>query len=94
MQVPGAIFIKLADWARPHIDVKKVGQEIVETVQRTGELSTRFVCKLIPVDFLCKANKFEDFKTLALAGLKKYFPMRDEDGSGDAQGTTTTSSHV
>ena len=30
MQVPGAIFIKLADWARPHIDVKRVGQEIVE----------------------------------------------------------------
>ena len=38
MQVPGAIFIKLADWARPHIDVKKIGLEIVETVQRTGEL--------------------------------------------------------
>ena len=25
MQVPGAIFIKLADWAKPHIDVKRVG---------------------------------------------------------------------
>ena len=62
MQVPGAIFIKLADWAKPHIDVKKVGLEIVETIQQTGELQTRFVCRLIPVDFLCKANNFEDFK--------------------------------
>lgn len=38
MQVPGAIFIKIADWARPHIDVKKVGLEIVKHVKETGEL--------------------------------------------------------
>jgi len=76
MQVPGAIFIKLADWARGHIDVKRVGREIVETVKRTKELSTRFAMKLIPVDFLCKANNFEDFKQFAPAILKKHFPMR------------------
>jgi len=76
MQVPGAIFIKLADWARDHIDVKRVGREIVETVKRTKELSTRFAMKLIPVDFLCKANYFEDFKQFAPPILKKHFPMR------------------
>jgi len=76
MQVPGAIFIKLADWARDHIDVKRVGREIVETIRSTGELSTRFTCRLIPVDFLCKANNFEDFKKFAPSALKKHFPMR------------------
>ena len=25
MQVPGAIFIKISDWAKDHIDVKRVG---------------------------------------------------------------------
>ena len=65
MQVPGAIFIKIADWARPHIDVKLVGEAIVKSIAETGELSTRFICRLIPVDFLCKANNFEDFKRFA-----------------------------
>ena len=77
MQVPGAIFIKVADWARPHVDVKKVGQEIVKSIKETGELSTRFVCRLMPVDFLCKANNFEDFKTMALPALKRYFPLKE-----------------
>lgn len=75
MQVPGAIFIKVADWARPHIDVKKVGFEIVKDLKQTKELSARFVCKLIPVDFLCKANNFEDFKLMVEPVLPKYFPM-------------------
>lgn len=35
MQVPGAIFIKLADWARPHIDVKRIGVAIVKHVKET-----------------------------------------------------------
>ena len=76
MQVPGAIFIKLPDRARDHIDVNRVGREIVETIKRTGELSTRFAFRLIPVDFLCKANNFDDFKKFAPSALKKHFPMR------------------
>ena len=75
MQVPGAIFIKLADWARPHLDVKKIGQAIVTHVKETGELATRFVNRFFPVDFLCKANNFEDFKRMALPALSRYFPM-------------------
>ena len=85
MQVPGAIFIKLADWARPFVDIKRVGQEIVETVKRTGELTTRFVCRLIPVDFLCKANNFDDFKQFARPILERYFPMRDAAKSDDTR---------
>ncbi len=77
MQVPGAIFIKLADWARPHIDVKKVGLEIVTNLKETKELTARFVCKLIPVDFLCKANNFEDFKQMIAPVLPRYFPMAE-----------------
>ena len=54
----------------------------METVQRTGELSTRFVNKLYPVDFLCKANNIEDFKTFAKPVLKRYFPLRGGDPMG------------
>mmetsp|Transcript_14864 Transcript_14864/g.20111 ORF Transcript_14864/g.20111 Transcript_14864/m.20111 type:complete len:162 (+) Transcript_14864:482-967(+) len=84
MQVPGAIFIKLADWARPHIDVKHIGQEIVTSVKETGELTTRFVNRFFPVDFLCKANNFDDFKQMALPALKRYFPMADKADSDEA----------
>ena len=75
MQVPGAIFIKLADWAKPYIDVKRIGVAIVTHVKETGELATRFVNRFFPVDFLCKANNFDDFKLMARPVLKRYFPM-------------------
>ena len=78
MQVPGAIFIKIADWAKAHIDVKKVGQAIVEHIQKTQELPTRYVQRLMPVDFLCKANKFDDFKEFIQPVLGKYFPLKTE----------------
>ena len=32
----------------------------------------------MPVDFLCKANKFDDFKVMIEPILPKYFPMRQE----------------
>ena len=75
MQVPGAILIKLAEWARPHIDVKRIGVAIVRHIKETGELTARYVNRFFPVDFLCKANNFDDFKQMALPALKKYFPM-------------------
>ena len=73
MGVPGVIFIKLVDWMRPHVDVKLIGTEIIKSVKETGQCSARFVCRLIPVDVLCKANNFEDFKMFADIGIKKYF---------------------
>ena len=76
MQVPGAIFIKVADWARSHVKVKDIGIEIVKKIKETGELSTRFVARLIPVDFLCKANNFDDFKTFALPALSNHLPLQ------------------
>ena len=30
----------------------------------------------MPVDFLCKANNFDDFKLMALPVVKKYFPLK------------------
>ena len=85
MQVPGAIFIKIADWARPHIDVKRVGLDIVTNVKETGELSTRFVNRFFPVDFLCKANNFKDFKQMALPVLQRYFPMASDASKPNAE---------
>ena len=37
----------------------------------------------MPVDFLCKANNFDDFKLMALPAIKKYFPMK-----GSEEGVT------
>ena len=31
----------------------------------------------MPVDFLCKAKKFEEFKLLAMPVLKRYFPLKN-----------------
>ncbi len=56
MGIPGVVFIKLVDWMRPFVDVKKVGLAIVEHVAETKEALSRFACRFIPVDVLCKAN--------------------------------------
>jgi hypothetical protein len=72
MSVPGVVFIKLVDWMRPHIDVKRVGQAIVEQVVESKEALTRFACRFMPVDILCKAN-LEDFKKFATPAIERVF---------------------
>ena len=74
MGTAGCIFIKLVDWLRPVIDVKKVGQAIVDHVSSTGEQISRFACRFIPVDILCKAGKIEDFIKFATPVLSRTFP--------------------
>lgn len=61
MGIPGVVFIKLVDWMRPYINVKKVGLAIVNHVAETKDPMSRFACRFIPVDFLCKANT-QDFQ--------------------------------
>jgi hypothetical protein len=58
---------------KPYIDVKKLGMAIINHVHETKESSTRFTCRFIPVDILCKAGKFEEFKKLAEPIINKYF---------------------
>ena len=64
MGIPGVIFVKLVDWMRPFIDVKKVGLAIIEHVQLNKDPMSRFACRFMPVDILCKAN-VEDFTKFA-----------------------------
>jgi hypothetical protein len=49
------------DALRQYIDVNKLGVAIVEHIATTQEAQTRFACRFIPVDLLCKAGKFEEF---------------------------------
>lgn len=58
----GVIFIKMLDELRPYIDVNRVGMAIIKNVAENKEAQTRFTCRFIPIDILCKA-KLEDFKT-------------------------------
>ena len=76
--VPGAIFIKLIDWMRPHIDVRKIGVAIMDHLIETNESLARFVCRLIPVDILCKANKIEDFMEFAKPVINAQFPQGED----------------
>jgi len=68
----GVVFIKMLDELRPYIDVNKIGVAIVKHVAETKESSTRFACRLIPIDIMCKA-KIDDFHTFAGPILLKYF---------------------
>ena len=76
--VPGAVFIKLVDYMRPHIDVKKIGIAIMNHVKETNESISRFACRLIPVDILCKANKIEDFIEFSKPAILAQFPTGDD----------------
>jgi hypothetical protein len=49
---------------RPFVDVKKVGMAIIEHVDETKEALSRFACRFMPVDILCKANT-DDFTKFA-----------------------------
>ena len=62
---------------RPHIDIKKVGVAIVDHIKETNESMARFICRLIPVDILCKA-KIEDFVKYAKPMVNLYFPQKED----------------
>eukprot|EP00347_Sterkiella_histriomuscorum_P020613 403337141 len=74
----GVVFIKLLDDFRPYIDVNHLGMSIIKEVAEKKETSTRFSFRFIPVDLLCKAGKFDEFKLLAEPVIKKYFPHLKE----------------
>jgi hypothetical protein len=62
---PGVIFIKMLDCFKLHIDIHKISDFVVSEVQK-GEVSARFICRFIPVSFLCKASgNSDEFKRLA-----------------------------
>jgi len=56
----GVVFIKILDELRPHIDVNKLGIAIVKQIAETKESQSRFACRFIPIDILCKAKQ-DDF---------------------------------
>lgn len=70
----GVVFIKLLDELRPHIDVNKLGVAIVKHIAETKESQSRFACRFVPIDIMCKA-KMEDFQTFAKPILAKYFTL-------------------
>lgn len=72
MGIPGVIFIKLVDWMLEVIDVKKVGLAIIDHVFETKDPMSRFACRFIPVDFLCKAN-IADFTKFIEPIIKRTF---------------------
>ena len=78
MSVGGAIFIKMVDHMRPHIDVKKIGLAIIDHVKTTKEPVSRFALRLFPVDILLKANKIEDFAELTKPAIAKNFPVGED----------------
>lgn len=49
MQSPGVIFIKLVDQMREHIDVTKLMQAILTHIHTTGEVLTKFACRMLPI---------------------------------------------
>lgn len=56
MQSPGVIFIKLLDQMREHIDVAKIMEAILTHIHTTGEILTKFACRMLPIISLQKAN--------------------------------------
>ena len=70
----GVVFIKMLDELRPHIDLNRLGVAIINHIAETKESQTRFTCRLVPIDIMCKA-KFDDFKTFSPAILAKYFTL-------------------
>ncbi len=70
----------MLDELRPYIDVNKVGVAIVKHVAETKESQTRFTCRFIPIDILCKA-KIDDFHSFGGPILSKYFTVKKEQAS-------------
>jgi len=82
----GVVFIKMLDELRPYIDVNKVGVAITQHVAETKESQTRFTCRFIPIDILCKA-KLDDFHTFAGPILAKYFSTKQTEIDGKEEET-------
>lgn len=74
----GVVFVKLLDGLKPYIDVNKIGVAIVKHINETKESTSRFACRFIPIDLLCKA-KIDDFKTLGMPVIAKYFNLAKEE---------------
>jgi len=64
----------MLDELRPYIDVNRLGVAIVKHVAETKESASRFACRFIPIDVLCKA-KMDDFHLFAKQILSKYFTL-------------------
>ena len=75
---PSAIFIKMQDFMRPHIDVKKIGLAIIDHIKTTKEPITRFALRFFPVDILMKANKMDDFIEYTKPVIAANFPTGED----------------
>jgi hypothetical protein len=72
----------MLDELRPYIDVNKVGCAIVKHAAETKDANTRFACRFVPIDIMCK-SKIEDLKGFARPILEKYFTVKKEqEGEG------------
>lgn len=60
----GVVFIRMLDDLRPHIDVNKLGVAIVKHIAENKESMSRFACRFVPIDVMCKA-KMDDFHLFA-----------------------------
>ena len=49
---------------------------IINHIAETKESQTRFACRFIPIDILCKA-KLDDFKIFIQPILAKYFTLQN-----------------
>lgn len=74
----GVVFVKLLEEFKPYIDVNTLGMAIINDVAEKKETQTKFAFRFIPVDLMCKASKFEEFKVMALPIIRKYFPPLEE----------------
>ena len=64
----------MLDELKPYIDVNKVCVAFVKHVAETKESQTRFACRIIPIDIMCKA-KLDDFHSFSAPILAKYFTL-------------------
>jgi len=55
----GVIFVKLLPCFTKLIDVHRIMDYIIKVIQEGEDdhnISTRFICRMLPIDFLCKAS--------------------------------------
>ncbi|CDW72076.1 UNKNOWN [Stylonychia lemnae] len=69
----GVVFIKLLEEFKTYIDVNLVGMSIINHVVEHKESNSRYAFRFIPVDLMCKAGKFDEFKVMAEPIIRKYF---------------------
>lgn len=72
------VFVKLLEDLKTYIDVNYVGMSIINHAATNKEANTRYAFRFIPVDLMCKASKFDEFKIMAEPIIRKYFPPLKE----------------